>query len=78
MPVNFVINNCFECPNWDHSGGFTPGGAIPLCNGKLESKNGYCGRKLPFSYDPETGKRVGSGKIPKWCPLKKGKKNAQK
>lgn len=69
MGARILVNNCFECPHYAHSGAFTEGGALPLC-GKLSSPNYRYGRKeLPNTVD-DTGKRTFGGKIPNWCPLR--------
>lgn len=67
------VSNCSECPHWDHSGGFTQGGSIPLC------RAGNKRRELPFAWvggtvDQATGQRHGQKRqhanvIPMWCPL---------
>jgi hypothetical protein len=31
MQITITINECKDCRYFDHSGGFTPGGAIPVC-----------------------------------------------
>jgi hypothetical protein len=63
------INNCFECPKYNHSGAFTQGGAIPLCGAMRDRNAKYGRRELPFKFDENTGKRTYDGVIPKWCPL---------
>lgn len=73
MPKIFKIeiDSCFRCPKYDHSGAFTPGGAIPLCyafSSKKYSK--YNARKLPYNSTGRNGKRQATGIIPDWCPLK--------
>lgn len=30
-PATLVIKNCGKCPYVDHSGAFTPGGAVDIC-----------------------------------------------
>lgn len=69
MGYHFPVKNCFECPNYDHSGAFTEGGAIPLCNAIQGSRYHYRRRELPFVFSQENGKRVATGEIPSWCPL---------
>lgn len=70
------IKRCTECPNYDHSGAFTPGGAIPLCRGiggKGETID--TGRyRYPMEHcSVLPNKHRGyTGEIPDWCPLPHG------
>jgi len=63
-----LISGCYGCPKYDHSGGFTPGGKIPLCTA-VKAKGRYGCRELPYKFDELTGERVFDGTIPEWCPL---------
>lgn len=69
---SITIRTCFDCPHRGHSGRFTPGGAIPLCN-KCPDKNARYNRKeLPWEpgVTPRgTPTRKATGVIPNWCPL---------
>ena len=67
----YPVKCCTECPNFDHSGNFTQGGAIPLCGGVRSSKYKYGAKPLPFKYNENTGRRYCTNVMPSWCPLPK-------
>ena len=79
MSRKIVIENCGCCPEYDHSGAFTRGGAFPLCSktrapeSQQKKYKWYC-RILPFKvvWSEVWGKEIRqyTGKIPGWCPLK--------
>jgi len=70
MVRKIVITTCSKCPNRDHSGSFTQGGAKPICSGQFPS------RELPYVAS-ETRKgnpdRSPTNEIPDWCPLEEDK-----
>lgn len=62
-----LIQCCLMCPHRTHSGGFTIGGAIPLCGATHVQPdprylNRYRGTRKPLENDYETA-------TPDWCPL---------
>ncbi len=66
------INNCRDCPHYDHTGAWTPGGAMSICRKTKSSQNKYGKRELPVTavigrHGNPT--RAYTGKIPDWCPL---------
>lgn len=68
-----TIKNCGECPNVDHTGAFTKGGAKPCCNHSktVELKGNDCFKRvIPYRTDYSTNRpfRV-PRRIPDWCPL---------
>ena len=60
-----TIKTCNDCPNLDHTGNFTPGGAKPQC--------GLTSKVIPYRtiHNDKTDRshRKAKGKIPEWCPL---------
>jgi len=81
MEVIVTINNCGDCRHKDHSGAFTPGGAILICqhndSPKIKEVSGV------WDFRDITTKEIAeevfgpiklnSNKtIPEWCPLKHG------
>lgn len=65
-----LVSSCNDCHYRDHSGGFTPGGAYPVCGNKetcLNRGNPWRNRMLPINDELH---RQYTGEIPKWCPLK--------
>jgi len=60
-PKVIVINDCSVCPNRDHSGGFTPGGAKQICSHSHTIND----------QGPDWNKRIipNYPAIPFWCPL---------
>lgn len=70
MSVFIEIKKCSECPFFGHSGGFTVGGAQPLCENKNVSKDvprSEWGRPLLNPKSPAKWPK----EIPDWCPLTK-------
>ncbi len=82
MIVTVVINTCRDCRYLGSSGGFTPGGPLPVCEHVYAYK--YIGL-----YGKEEGRDILSGnhwihrvpfadwnkpKLPEWCPLAHGSK----
>lgn len=75
MPRYIKIKNCLDCPDRSHSGSFTKGGAWPVCDNNdvcykrpgIKPEDWYK-RRLPC----KSGTREYNGKIPAFCPLKKG------
>jgi len=68
MNRKIIITSCHGCPFRDHSGGFTPGGAKPICM-KTDPT-----RVLPFTAGldhRDVPTRVATNVIPSWCPLPK-------
>lgn len=63
-PVFIKIDSCHSCPHASHSGAFTPGGAIPLCQ-----HDDFRDRRVKHKYVGR--ERKPSGEIPAWCPLRK-------
>ena len=67
------IKSCYDCPYYDHSGGFTPGGAQPICaHPNTIGQKGYSWTKrvIPFEVKKDSGRPINVPKeIPKWCPL---------
>ncbi len=79
MTIKINIRNCVECKYRDHSGAFTPGGAIYICRHKYAPKGDETGVKnWKDITTPEIARRVFGPReinfkeIPEWCPLKKG------
>ncbi len=81
-----VIETCHGCRHMDHSGGFTPGGAYPLCRAMDPIEGDLFGsRTLPWTAikvdhlrrqvadDAAVGTpaKHHTGVIPDWCPLDK-------
>lgn len=61
-----VIEECAQCPNSDHQGGFGPVAYIPVCR--------KAGRNLPYDTKVGFGNIVRArqvGGIPSWCLLEK-------
>lgn len=75
MRIVVDIPSCSVCVHQDHSGAFTPGGAVPVCNHRdiIEQRKvehpgldeyHWKWRKLPdWNCEP-----------PQWCPLRTGAK----
>ncbi len=77
-----LIKSCNDCEHRDHTGAFTPNGALPQCHHPCAKKN--------FRMSDHTGRddrEKGDGKyrkwkiaridnpekIPKWCPMPEAK-----
>lgn len=80
MNISVRINSCLDCRHRDHSGAFTPGGAIPICQHPHHPKNAEVPGVCDFNdvktkeiaqkiFAPRT---LEKGVIPSWCPLKMG------
>ena len=73
------IESCFDCPSYDHSGGFTPGGSFPLCRRVDQPRDSrpmtYKGTSRVLPWEAAINERTGAptrshtGAIPVWCPL---------
>jgi hypothetical protein len=73
IEITIKLENCRHCKHDGHTGGFTPGGSIEVCEHPKAGKNKiwpnvhpagkYGGREM-------TGQQVVD--IPSWCPLKRG------
>lgn len=72
------IDECAECQHSSHSGAFTPGGAINICNHPYAPRPEVEGVN---DWEDITTKEVAEKvfkpieihkEIPEWCPLKKG------
>lgn len=81
MNISVSINKCSDCRHEDHSGSFTPGGAIHICGHNNRPKMAYVPEVKDFNdvTTPEIAERVWSRvklnddmSIPRWCPLKNG------
>lgn len=83
IKINKTIKNCEECRHIDHSGGFTPGGAKPVCDhpkavdmaGTGKDKYHWKHRVIPYKrvmLDELRSVRRPKNSIPEWCPLKNG------
>lgn len=70
MSVFIKIDDCNECPHWDHSGSYTRSGAQPICNHEEATKRGL-GKRDPYHWRHRILRE--DGKIPSWCPLKERK-----
>jgi hypothetical protein len=77
--IKISINKCSQCKHAGHSGAFTPGGAISICNHEGAPRNDVQGvRDFRDINSREIAIRVfGQRKIthtiiPEWCPLKQG------
>ncbi len=73
-----IIEICDQCPHRTHSGGFTPGGAFPLCGITKAPEDqrmvDYRGNRRILPWETGHGRdgrafRSYTGEIPGWCPL---------
>ena len=70
--VTLEIKSCGGCPYVGHSGGFTPGGAKPVCDHN-DAVDRVCQFKNVSKKDRwhwKYRKVTLDGAIPVWCPLK--------
>lgn len=81
MEIRISITKCSQCKYAGHSGAFTPGGAIPVCDHTKAPRKEVNGvRDFRDINSREIAIRVfGQRKIrdrgiPEWCPLKHGGK----
>jgi hypothetical protein len=74
------IHKCIDCPYYDHSGAFTPGGAISICQhneapyfGTLSGLVNFLDIKKKERAEIVFGPRKLNDdmSIPDWCPLGK-------
>ena len=71
MEIKITIDSCSDCKHSDHTGAFTPGGALRCCQHSNSPKN--------FCMEKHTGRKKDENykiakidcNIPTWCPLKK-------
>jgi hypothetical protein len=78
MQITVTIDKCSECRHFNHSGGFTPGGAQWICghSGSIPSRRSVKGDNYHWKHrvlNPEDPIEY-PVKIPNWCPLKRGAK----
>ena len=83
MDITVNINKCLDCRHTDHSGAFTPGGAISICQHEGAPKRGEVPGVKDFNdvttkeialaiFGPRRLNKDNS--IPDWCPLSRGEK----
>jgi len=80
MNISVRIDACSGCRHRGHSGAFTPGGAILICEHKYAPREAKVPEVRDFNdvNTEEIAKKVFAprtlekGVIPNWCPLKRG------
>lgn len=79
MIIKIEIKNCYDCKFAGHSGAFTPGGSIPVCNHSDSPRKRVEGvrdfRDIKTKEIAEKvfdQRRINNKYIPVWCPLKNG------
>ena len=73
MKITIEIDNCQGCKHLDHTGAFTPNGALAQCHHPKADKN-FCmkdhtGRDKDKNWNIA---KAGFTEIPEKCPLRKG------